>query len=142
MAVVLTCATVACDMCPPPTLGKAAAMPRLLFVASLMMRTVHMSSWCGADTTKGLANKCERGLGSHVVDVSAAGRVAAGDGVIRILHDAGAAVGNHDEDALAVVPALDSHESLVSRGVTQPPATLRSLRCCPALARQHTVAPA
>ena len=61
----------------------------------------------------------------HVVDVSAARRITASDGAIRILHDAGAAVSNHDENALAVVPALDSHEALVSCGVAQPPVACR-----------------
>jgi len=62
---------------------------------------------------------CEEAL--HVVDVSAAGWVAACDSPICILHNAWAAVRNRDEDAVAVVPALHAHQALICRRVAQPP---------------------
>ncbi len=43
-----------------------------------------------------------------MIDVTAARRIAAGDGPISILHNAGTAVGQHYDEAVAVVPAADA----------------------------------
>ena len=56
-----------------------------------------------------------------MVGAAAAGWITTGDGAIGIAHDAGAAVGHHDEDAVAVVPAPHTLQALLCCGVAQPP---------------------
>lgn len=60
-------------------------------------------------------------MSAHVVSVATAGRIAAGDGAVGAAHNAGAAVGHHDEDAVAVVPAAHTLHALIGCRIAQPP---------------------
>lgn len=56
-----------------------------------------------------------------MVGVAAAGRVTTSDGAVTIAHNAGAAVGHNNEDAVAVIPAPHALQALLRCRVAQPP---------------------